>query len=206
MSTKRKMLLILCSFSLVALVAVIGVFAFSTQSFSILNRIYFEDIITPVQLDVFADISIKIENKYVEVYNMANALSFSDEEETSNKAFIPPEMAFNGQGEDNSIVYTITVENKSPVAALEYAMTDTTIATLQGINESGVVKVEVSYVDSNDYEHFVDLTSISSITIPKKEGETANKGSFVIKYYLTIDSYNFNNEIDLTFQLEAKNN
>ena len=204
MSTKRKMLLILCSFSLVALVAVIGVFAFSTQSFSILNRIYFEDIITPVQLDVFADISIKIENKYVEVYNMVNALSFSDEEETSNKAFIPPEMAFNGQGEDNSIVYTITVENKSPVAALEYAMTDTTIATLQGINESGVVKVEVSYVDSNDYEHFVDLTSISSITIPKKEGETANKGSFVIKYYLTIDSYNFNNEIDLTFQLEAK--
>lgn len=201
MSTKRKLLLTICSFALVATVAVIGVFAFSSQTFSINNRIYFEDVITPVQLEVVADVSIKIENKYVEVFNTASAISFTENDETLNKSFAPPEMTFGGRGEDNAIIYTITVSNKNPVAALQYTMTDTTLATLQGVNETGVVQVSVSYIDSNNYEHFVELDSPQTVTIPKKDGGKESTGSFVIKYYMATESYDFNNEIDLSFQL-----
>ena len=170
MSTKRKLIISLCSLCLVAAVVVIGVFAFATQTFSINNRITFNAI------GVKAKILIKgtnsgnktVENPegtilfpdgsnalYSEDNNFAEYGDNSDGQEDTaiswainanegtnlNTVKTIPDQYFNGQSEENKVEYVVKITNEG-----EKPFTATvTDASLKGLETDSNISVSVKY-------------------------------------------------------------
>ena len=170
MSTKRKLIISLCSICLVAAVVVIGVFAFATQTFSINNRVTF------TATDVKAKILIKgtnggnktaenpdgtilfpdgsnalysAENSFSEYGDNSDgqedkAISFAieaNEGTNLNTVKTIPDQVFSGQAEENKVEYVIKITNDGS-RPFSATIAD---ASLKGLETDSNISVSVKY-------------------------------------------------------------
>ncbi len=145
MSTKKKLLISLCSLCLVAAVVVIGVFAFATQTFTINNRVTF------TATDVKAEITVTGTNggEAIKFDGDATSLTWTiDASATSDLATTKtiPDQAFkvDETGETKAskpIVFSVAIKNTGS-KSFTSTVSDT---TLNGLTAADNLDVVVAY-------------------------------------------------------------
>lgn len=172
MSTKRKLIISLCSICLVAAIVVIGVFAFATQTFAINNRVTFTA--TDVKARVLIkgtnpnnksesnkDGTIMFPNGSNELYSVGGdyanygddadgnedkAISFAieaNEGSNYNRVKTIPDQRFAGQGEANKVQYVVEIENMGDTA-FTATVSDSTLSNLKTANMTTSVEYKFS--------------------------------------------------------------
>lgn len=170
MSTKKKLLISLCSICLVAAVVIIGVFAFATQTFTLNNRVTF------TANDVKADVMVLgLSDVYDgDIYSGAAPFEFAD---GSNKLWTDDENSFfNGMGQpgdgeaDSAISWSIDAASGSDlnttysVPDQNFAGEGNHIALLVWVVNQGDKAFTVTMTDS----YLEALKNVDNVTITTK--------------------------------------
>ena len=185
MKTRNKIIVTISSMCLVAAIALIGVFAFTTQSFTISNRLQFT-----ASQEIDATVVLRVYNNnstvYIDGESSATIVFDGDAIENQNESITVPNQTFSGK--NGTIRDEITITNTSGFPCYVY-LNKTTL--LQG--KSQYVDVDVTYtLDGNA----VAESDASATAIQENGVMVVN-----VIYTLTSSSHNVDWNSDIAMSL-----
>lgn len=197
MSTKKKLLISLCSLCLVAAVVVIGVFAFATQTFTINNRVSF------TASDVKAEITVTGTNgtEAIKMSGEETALTWtidaSDKADAATTKTIPDQaFTVDSTGETqkaNPITFKVQIKNTGSTN-FTATVSDT---TLQGLAAAANLEVGVSY----GYQEYDATTTSLKDSVAGANGQKLNINDiFTVSFTYTVTDLGLTADLNQALQ------